>query len=233
VVNGSIDRLHKLQLQHPQLGDVRVRGAESALRRPSATADEIGERGHGCVFRRIQSTAEIVPERDPQLSTGLGQAEEGIATIAPDIAAGAPADAALRYLSADVTLGPIGVQRDLGAIEHSQQFGLVGTQPRQQAIKRDEPSAAIEDAIEAGAQLTTTTRRRGGAIRFEISAKPPNQRSDTLLDDALPLGEGVELMDQPFCVDPTQSVTTDVELAGVVADNHRIAQELVRVNAAP
>ena len=78
----------------------------------------------------------------------LAEAEEGIAAIATEIAAGSGADLAAGDLAADVVLGAIGVQRRLGAVEHRQQFGLVGMQPREQAIQRDEAGAAAEDAIE-------------------------------------------------------------------------------------
>jgi hypothetical protein len=40
------------------------------------------------------------------------------------------------------------MQRDLRPLQHHQQLGLVGVQPRQQAIQRDEAGAAAEDAIE-------------------------------------------------------------------------------------
>jgi hypothetical protein len=39
-----------------------------------------------------------------------------------------------------------------------------------------------------------------------------------LLRGTLPVGEGVELVDQAFGMDPTQGVTADRELAGIVAD---------------
>lgn len=47
------------------------------------------------------------------------------------------------------------------------------------------------------------------------------------------VGEGVELVDEALGVDPAQTVPADVELAGVVADDHGIGQEAVRRDAAP
>ena len=88
----------------------------------------------------------------------LAKPEECIAAIASEVAAGSGADLAAGDLAADVVLGAIGVQRHLGAIQHPQQFGLVGPQPRQQAIERDEAGAAAEDAIEPRPQ-----RAAGGA----------------------------------------------------------------------
>jgi len=54
-----------------------------------------------------------------------------------------------------------------------------------------------------------------------------------LLRGALLIGEGVELVHQPLRVYPTQRMLTDGELTGVIADNDRVTQKLVRVDAAP
>ena len=47
------------------------------------------------------------------------------------------------------------------------------------------------------------------------------------------VGEGVELVDQPLGMDPAQGVAADLELAGIVADDHRVAEQAVRLDAAP
>ena len=47
------------------------------------------------------------------------------------------------------------------------------------------------------------------------------------------LGEGVELVHQPLGMDPTQGVPADIELAGIVADDHRVGEQAVRLDAAP
>ena len=47
------------------------------------------------------------------------------------------------------------------------------------------------------------------------------------------VGEGVQLMHQPFRMHPAQRVLADVELPGVIAQHHGVAQEFVRLNAAP
>ena len=44
--------------------------------------------------------------------------------------------------------------------------------------------------------------------------------------------EGVQFMHQPFGMDPAR-VLADGELPGIVAEQHSIAQEAVRVDAAP
>ena len=47
------------------------------------------------------------------------------------------------------------------------------------------------------------------------------------------VGECVQLMHQPFRVHPAQRVLADVELPGVIAQHHGVAEELMRLNAAP
>ena len=47
------------------------------------------------------------------------------------------------------------------------------------------------------------------------------------------VGEGVQLMHQPFRVNPAQRVPADVELSGIIAQHHGVAEEFVRLNAAP
>jgi len=45
------------------------------------------------------------------------------------------ADLSLGYLATDVVFRAVGVQRDLGVVEHHQQLGLVGVQPLKQAVE--------------------------------------------------------------------------------------------------
>jgi len=95
-----------------------------------------------------ESRAEIVPECDAELGAGLVEAEEGIATVATDIAAGAAADLALGHLAADVVFRSIGMEGDLGAIERHQQLALVGMEPFEQTVEDDEAGATREDTVE-------------------------------------------------------------------------------------
>jgi len=46
-------------------------------------------------------------------------------------------------------------------------------------------------------------------------------------------GERVEPMHQPFGMHPAQLVLSNVELTGIIADNHRLAQEAVVRHATP
>ena len=86
------------------------------------------------------------------------QSEEGVATVASVSTASAAADLALGDMEVDGALRSIGVQRYLGSIKYHQQFHLVGMQPHEQAIERDDASASTEHAHEAGTQFATAAR---------------------------------------------------------------------------
>src|SRR5258708_34513789 len=87
------------------------------------------------VYRHPEPASEVVPDRDAEFVTGLAETEECIAAIAADLAAYPGAHLAPRDLTADVVFGPIGVERNFRSVQHHQQLGLVGMQPRQQAVQ--------------------------------------------------------------------------------------------------
>src|SRR5215218_3356129 len=93
---------------------------------PAPTLDELGQVRDRELLRDGEPRPEIVPEAETELGTGLGQPEKGIPAIASDVAAGSAAHLAPGHLGADVVLRSVGVQRDLGAVEHPQEFRLVG-----------------------------------------------------------------------------------------------------------
>jgi len=131
-----------------------------------------------------ESAAQIIPDRDAEFVASLDQAEEGIAAVAPDVAACPGADLAPGDMAPDVVLRAVGVQRDLRPLQHQQQFRLVGMQPRQQAVQGDEAGAAQKNAVEPGAQ-----RDCPALVWFEL----------------ISLQAGIELPDQP--ADPRLSGT--------------------------
>ena len=47
------------------------------------------------------------------------------------------------------------------------------------------------------------------------------------------IGESVQLVYQPFRVNPAQRVPPDLELARVIAQHDGVAQEFVRLDTAP
>jgi hypothetical protein len=124
----------------------------------------------------------------------------------------AVADLSLGDLAANIVLRTVGVERDLRSVEHHQQFGLVGVQAREQPVERGEAGPALEDPVEAGAKRCLTPRRRIAAIDLEVGIEPPNQAAHPLLGGTMPVGEGIELMDQPLDMDPAEGVAADIEL---------------------
>jgi len=145
-----------------------------------------------------EPVAEVIPEGDAQLLAGLCQAEERVAAVASDVAAGATADFALGDLAADVVLRAIGVQRHLRPVEHHQQGGLVGVQPPEQPVQGGEAGLSVaglsvEDTVEAGAQLRPATGCRVGTISFQVAVEPPDQPTDMILRGPVQVGERIEL----------------------------------------
>ena len=55
------------------------------------------------------AVAEIIPERDAKLGTGVHQTEKCVAAITTGVAVGSAADLSLDYVAANVALGAIGV----------------------------------------------------------------------------------------------------------------------------
>src|SRR5215469_560578 len=199
----------------------------------TAGSDKVGERRNQGATRHSKPTAEVIPEGNGQLCTGLGQAKEGIATAATISTASAATDLALGDLAPEVSLGAVGMQRDVRVVEHRQQFDLVCVQPLQQSIQRSEAGATAEDVIKPRTELLAPPRCGVGAIVLQIGIQLPDQRTNQLLLRALLLGKGLEFVDEALRVYPTECVPADRELAGIVADDHRPPEKLMRLDAAP
>ena len=127
------DMLANKDLDQPGVRRAKPRAWE--LRRLTAAADKIREREYGRLARNAEAAAEILPERDPQLGTSLGQSEEGVATVASNVAAGAAADLSLGHVTADIPFGAIGVQGDFRSVEHCR-FGLHSQSPTRALMRR-------------------------------------------------------------------------------------------------
>ena len=81
-----------------------------------------------------------------------------------------------------------------------------------------------------------SARRRfswAGAVNLEIGVEVPDQLAHTLLGGAVQIGERIQLVHQPFRMDPAQRVSADGELPGIVTQHDGIAQKTVRMDAAP
>ena len=66
---------------------------------------------------------------------------------------------------------------------------------------------------------------RIAAIGFEIAVEAPDQGADTALRGSLRICESIELVNQTFGMDPAQAMLTDMELAGIIADDHGVRAE--------
>jgi hypothetical protein len=171
-----------------------------------------------------EACAQIIPEFEAVLGAGLEEREKGVATVAACIAAGSTADAAFGDLAADVVFGAVGVERNVGSFEHPQQFAFVGAQA---------PQEAVESAIEARRQGRLARWGWVTAPSFETAVEQPDQGANAALRGALSVGEGIEFVDKTFGMDPAQAMLTDVELTGVVADDHGVGEQTMRLDSAP
>ena len=98
---------------------------------PEASSDEVGQVGDSGLVWDGEPGAQVVPERHSKLLAGFHQTQERVPAVASGVAAGSAAHPAPGHLDADVVLRAVGVQRDLRAVEHPQEFRLVGVQPRE------------------------------------------------------------------------------------------------------
>ncbi len=185
------------------------------------------------VSRHPESAAHIIPDRDAKLVTSFGKAQESIAAVAANVAACAGVDLAPCHVAPDVILRTVGGERDFRSVQDHQQLGLVVMQPCQQAIQRDEAGTAEENPVEPRTQCNRPTLARLEAIRLQTGVEVPDQAANPLWRGTMLVGKRVELMHQPFRMHPAQRMSANIELPGVIAQNHRIAEELVRLNAAP
>ena len=103
-------------------------------------------------------------------------------------------------------LRTVGVERDLRPVQHHQQLGLVGMQPRQQAVQRDEAGATAEDTVEPGTQSDRPALAGFDPVRLETGVEVPDQAAQLRLGGAMHVGEGIQLVHQAFRVHPAQRV---------------------------
>src|ERR1700676_2166329 len=173
------------------------------LGRLGSGEDDFGQAWDGVSARDGESVAEVVPERDFELGAGFDETEKGIAAITTDIATGAGTDLAPGDVAADVVLRSVGVEWDFGSVEHHQQLGFVGVEPREQAVEGDEAGLALEDAVEPSPQRCLG--RVGGAatVGFEITVEVPDQLAPGGLGGVILVGEAVELVNQTDRMNPT------------------------------
>jgi VCBS repeat-containing protein len=86
----------------------------------ASTSDDVGQQRDGSIAEDAEPCPQIIPEADAEFAAGLRKPEEGVATIAANVAMGSTAYLALRHLAADVVFRAVGVERDLWVVEHHQ-----------------------------------------------------------------------------------------------------------------
>lgn len=95
-----------------------------------------------------EAASEVLEERDAELSAGFHQAEQDVPSLAAGLSDGSARDLAFDDDRPDVVFGPIGVERNFGAVQHPQQVGLLLAQPTQQLVERDVAANLAENATE-------------------------------------------------------------------------------------
>ena len=104
---------------------------------------------------------------------------------------------------------------------------------RQQPIQGDEAGFTGEERIEAARQLPAEPFAWLSAIGFQSGVERPESGLYAFLFPPLVIGEGIQLVDQPLGVNPAQGMPADIELTGVVAEDHGVGQQSVRLDGAP
>ena len=95
--------------------------------------------------------------------------------------------------------------------------------PREQAVEGDEAGFAGEDAIERGFEISLALGGGRATIGLEIAVELPDGGAHACLGGAVLIREGVEPVNQALGMNPAQAMLADLELSGVVADDHALA----------
>jgi hypothetical protein len=159
------------------------------------------------------------------LGAGLHEAEECITAVAARVRAGAAGDFAPGDVGADVVFRAVGVERNIGPLQHSQQVGFLGMQPFQQPVERHVVGLGREDPVKPGCQLRLGLGRRRCRIGLQTGIEFPDAITDRLLCDAAVFRESIEFVDEPFGMHPAQCMLADVELTGAVGDDNGVIEQ--------
>ena len=125
------------------------------------------------------------------------------------------------------------MQRYFRMLQNHQQFSLVGVQSPQQIIKGCKTGSVAEYLVEAVLQDRLALWTWVETVGFEAFIVEPDQPAGALLNGIVLICEGVELMHQPFGVNPTQRMIADFELFGIITDDHRIGEQAMCADTAP
>src|SRR3954447_134703 len=126
--------------------------------------------------------------------------------------------------AAEGGLRAVGVQRDLGPVEHEQQLVLVGVGPGDGLVELGKAGDPGEDPIEALLQRRSADGCRVVLVELEISVEPPDQLTLQRNLTMLLVGHADDPAEMALGVDPTQGVLENVELTGIIGDDHGVGQ---------
>ena len=184
--------------------------------------DELGE-GRNHWPRDSEASADIFEEGHFELHAGFGETEHGVSGVATFVADGSSGDFSLCDEGADIAFRGVGMERNVGPLKDAQQVILVAVKAFEQAVERRiAGSAAVKDAIESGTQNLGLSGTWGELVFFEGAIEPPDHPLGDFDGVALLVVGGDQFMDEPFSVNPAQSVHADAELAGVVGNDDRV-----------
>jgi len=110
---------------------------------------------------------------------------------------------------------------------------LLARRRASKTVEGGEAGLAAEDAIEPRRQGRLARRGWMAAPSLETAVEQPDQAADAALRGALGVGERIELVNQALGMNPAEAMRADIELAGVVADDHGIGEQAMRLDAAP
>jgi len=127
-----------------------------------------------------EAVSEEAVERDVELGAGLHQAEHDVAGDHAGLADGTAGYLALGDDGADVVFRAVGVQWDLGALQHAQEIGLLSMQSAQQTIEQSVSGGFGEDAIEPGSEHAGAFGVRGALVGLQVAIEPPDQAATDL-----------------------------------------------------
>ena len=100
-----------------------------------------------------EAGAEVVEERDDEFRTGLGGAEHDVARL-PSFSLTVPPEILRLVTKARMSFSEaLVLSRDVRPLEDAQEFVLAPEQAFQQMVESRVAGPALEDAVEAGAQL--------------------------------------------------------------------------------
>ena len=126
-------------------------------------ADECGEAWDGWPLQRSEAVAKVIPEADGLLGAGFHKPQESIAAIAAFIRTGSRGDLAARYLAANIVFRAVGVEWDVGALQHYQQFVFLCAESHKSLSRVTKPVSA--EKIASKRRPSSLARREAGAWR--------------------------------------------------------------------